>query len=224
MKSPGDGLPPYLLENVVGRTLRPPLQPDDNITFEILGPGRGRVTRPLDGRVAIVTGAFGRLGPVWVRPCSAPARRWSPWTWRRQLAARRALQQTRRRPAPQRDGRRTDRASLEAVRERARRTVQGPAVLVNNAGIDQPPRRPHGTPLEEMPLDVFGGSCDVNLLGTFHAIQVFGPAMRARGRGSIVNIGSLYASVSPDPRFYDHLPADPPFLKPPAYGASKAAW
>jgi NAD(P)-dependent dehydrogenase (short-subunit alcohol dehydrogenase family) len=47
--------------------------------------------------------------------------------------------------------------------------------------------------------------------------------MAAAGRGSIVNIGSLYAAVSPDARFYDHLPADPPFLKPPAYGASKAA-
>jgi NAD(P)-dependent dehydrogenase (short-subunit alcohol dehydrogenase family) len=29
--------------------------------------------------------------------------------------------------------------------------------------------------------------------------------------------------VSPDAHFYDHLPSDPPFLKPPAYGASKAA-
>ena len=29
--------------------------------------------------------------------------------------------------------------------------------------------------------------------------------------------------MSPDARFYDHLPSDPPFLKPPAYGASKAA-
>jgi NAD(P)-dependent dehydrogenase (short-subunit alcohol dehydrogenase family) len=38
-----------------------------------------------------------------------------------------------------------------------------------------------------------------------------------------VNIGSLYAGVSPDARFYDHLAGDPPFLKPPAYGASKAA-
>jgi len=28
--------------------------------------------------------------------------------------------------------------------------------------------------------------------------------------------------VAPDPRLYDHLPGDPPFLKPPAYGASKA--
>jgi NAD(P)-dependent dehydrogenase (short-subunit alcohol dehydrogenase family) len=28
--------------------------------------------------------------------------------------------------------------------------------------------------------------------------------------------------VAPDPRLYEHLPGDPPFLKPPAYGASKA--
>jgi NAD(P)-dependent dehydrogenase (short-subunit alcohol dehydrogenase family) len=47
--------------------------------------------------------------------------------------------------------------------------------------------------------------------------------MSEAGRGSIVNIGSLYASIAPDPGFYDHLEADPPFLKPPAYGASKAA-
>jgi len=29
--------------------------------------------------------------------------------------------------------------------------------------------------------------------------------------------------VSPDAHFYDHIESDPPFLKPPAYGASKAA-
>jgi NAD(P)-dependent dehydrogenase (short-subunit alcohol dehydrogenase family) len=53
--------------------------------------------------------------------------------------------------------------------------------------------------------------------------QVFGGAMAARGGGAIINIGSLYASVSPDQRFYEHLPGDLPFLKSPAYGASKAA-
>ena len=67
-----------------------------------------------------------------------------------------------------------------------------------------------------------GASLEVNLAGTFLATQVFGSAMRDAGRGSIVNIGSLYASIAPDPRIYDHLDLDPPFLKPPAYGASKA--
>jgi NAD(P)-dependent dehydrogenase (short-subunit alcohol dehydrogenase family) len=47
--------------------------------------------------------------------------------------------------------------------------------------------------------------------------------MAARGDGSVINIGSLYAAVSPDQRFYEHLPGDLPFLKSPAYGASKAA-
>ena len=37
--------------------------------------------------------------------------------------------------------------------------------------------------------------------------------MVAAGRGSIVNIGSLYATIAPEPRFYDHLPG-PAFLKP----------
>jgi NAD(P)-dependent dehydrogenase (short-subunit alcohol dehydrogenase family) len=46
--------------------------------------------------------------------------------------------------------------------------------------------------------------------------------MCAAGRGSIVNIGSLYATIAPEPSFYDHLGLDPPFLKPAAYGASKA--
>jgi NAD(P)-dependent dehydrogenase (short-subunit alcohol dehydrogenase family) len=77
--------------------------------------------------------------------------------------------------------------------------------------------------MEEIPLAVNREIFEVNTLGLFLVSQVFGGAMVKAGRGSIVNIGSLYASVSPDNRFYDHIAGDPPFLKPPAYGASKAA-
>jgi NAD(P)-dependent dehydrogenase (short-subunit alcohol dehydrogenase family) len=63
----------------------------------------------------------------------------------------------------------------------------------------------------------------VNTLGLFLTSQVFGKCMLRAGRGSIINIGSLYAGVSPDVSFYNHIQCDPPFLKPPAYGASKAA-
>ena len=55
--------------------------------------------------------------------------------------------------------------------------------------------------------------------GVFNATTVFGAAMVGAGGGSIVNIGSLYASVAPEPRFYDHLPG---FVKPAGYAASKA--
>ena len=38
MKSPGDGLAPYYLDAIVGRVLLQPLEPDDNLTLDILGP------------------------------------------------------------------------------------------------------------------------------------------------------------------------------------------
>ena len=36
LKSPGDGLPPYELDNVIGQTLAQPVNEDDEITFQIL--------------------------------------------------------------------------------------------------------------------------------------------------------------------------------------------
>jgi N-acetylneuraminate synthase/sialic acid synthase len=36
MKSPGDGLPPYELDRIVGRTLRHPVAADSSLTFELL--------------------------------------------------------------------------------------------------------------------------------------------------------------------------------------------
>lgn len=117
----------------------------------------------------------------------------------------------------------TDREALAAAAGRIEADVGPVEVLVNNAGIDQPPDAASSTyAIEDVPLDDFRKTVDVNLLGTFNGIQVFGARMRDRGRGSIINIGSVYASLAPDPRLYDHLEVDPPFLKPPAYGASKA--
>jgi N-acetylneuraminate synthase/sialic acid synthase len=36
LKSPGDGLPPYELDKVIGRVTRQELKADDDITYEIL--------------------------------------------------------------------------------------------------------------------------------------------------------------------------------------------
>src|SRR6185369_4510651 len=99
-----------------------------------------------------------------------------------------------------------------------------PSVLVNNAGVDQPPDSGGArAAIGDLPIEQFRKMVEVNLLGTFQVTQVIGTRMASRGGGSIINIGSLYASVSPDQRFYDHMPGDLPFLKSPAYGASKAA-
>ncbi len=44
------------------------------------------------------------------------------------------------------------------------------------------------------------------------------PGMKVRGRGSIVNISTMYALVAPDPRLYDGTT----FFNPPGYSAAKA--
>ena len=153
---------------------------------------------PLSGHLAIVTGALGRLGPVWVDALRGAGAEVVGIDVQAGEGVERADV--------------TDRARLEEVLAR----VGTPQVLVNNAGIDQPPDPDGaGAASDEEFLRVL----DVNTRGTFVASQVFGPAMQAAGGGSIVNIGSLYASISPDPSFYDHIPG---FLKPPAYAASKA--
>jgi NAD(P)-dependent dehydrogenase (short-subunit alcohol dehydrogenase family) len=178
----------------------------------------------LDGRVAIVTGACGRLGPVWAEALldagasvlgldlgGVP-------TDPLDALAKRHPDRVATTPADI-----TDRASVEAALAACVDRFGAPSILVNNAGIDQPPAATGSSRLEDIALDDVRRVLDVNVVGAFTATQVFGAAMIGAGGGSIVNIGSLYLSVSPDARMYDHIDVDPPFLKPPAYGASKAA-
>jgi NAD(P)-dependent dehydrogenase (short-subunit alcohol dehydrogenase family) len=118
----------------------------------------------------------------------------------------------------------TDRSVLETVCRECLDSLGVPSILVNNAGIDRPPgSSTDGYLLEDIPIEENRQIFEVNTLGVFLATQVFGSQMIKRGFGSIINIGSLYATIAPDARFYDHIQTDPPFLKPPAYGASKAA-
>jgi NAD(P)-dependent dehydrogenase (short-subunit alcohol dehydrogenase family) len=181
----------------------------------------------LHGRVAVVTGALGRLGPVWIGGLLS-AGAVVAGVDRPEAPGSRAFDDLRERYGPRRlllyraDIR--DRPRLVEARDRCVAELGVPSVLLNNAGIDQPPNVAAPQYLfDEIPPDEFRRVLDVNTLGTFEVIQVFGAPMAAAGRGSIINIASVYAHVSPDQRFYTHLGYDPPFLKPPAYGASKAA-
>jgi NAD(P)-dependent dehydrogenase (short-subunit alcohol dehydrogenase family) len=118
----------------------------------------------------------------------------------------------------------TSRESVDRMATAVKDRLGEVDILVNNAGIDAPPQATARTfTLTDHDAAVFLRTLEVNVLGAFVCSQVFGSRMAKRGHGAIVNIGSLYASVSPDARLYEHLPTDPPFLKPPAYGASKAA-
>jgi len=183
------------------------------------------VSFTLDHRLAIVTGACGRLGPVWVEALLDAGARVAALDLGAARASdafvaleRRAGDRLRRVECDI-----TDRGSIERAAQEVAAELGDPAVLVNNAGVDQPPDSGgNRSRIEELPIEQFRRMVEVNLLGTFQMTQVVGGRMAALGRGSIINIGSLYASVSPDQRFYDHLPGEPAFLKSPAYGASKA--
>jgi len=179
----------------------------------------------LDQQIAVVTGACGRLGPIWVEALLDAGARvaalelpGAPVS-----AAFRALADGSPLTLERFDCDITRRESIESAAAAVASRMGVASVLVNNAGVDQPPDA-GGTrsTIDDLPIEQVRKMIEVNLLGTFQVTQVFGGQMAVRGQGSIINIGSLYASVSPDPHFYDHLAGNAPFLKSPAYGASKA--
>jgi NAD(P)-dependent dehydrogenase (short-subunit alcohol dehydrogenase family) len=174
----------------------------------------------LDGKRAVVTGALGNLGTLWTRTLVEAGAHVAALDLPGLPVPERMAKLANATEVELHEADVTSRDSLEQVAAKL-----GPVdILVNNAGIDAPPDAGAQTfTIENHAAPSFLRTLEVNVLGAFQCSQVFGAGMVQRRRGSIINIGSLYASVSPDPRFYDHFDKDPPFLKPPAYGASKAA-
>ena len=181
----------------------------------------------IEAEVAVVTGALGRLGPIWIEAllgagASVFALDLAESKVSEDFSRLQTCHDEARLKLDRADVR--DRQSLEDAYQKCFAAFGIPTILVNNAGIDRPPATSSKAyRLEDIPLEENREILEVNTLGLFLVSQVFGSRMVNAGRGSIINIGSLYAGVSPDVRFYDHLSGDTPFLKPPAYGASKAA-
>lgn len=120
----------------------------------------------------------------------------------------------------------TDKASLTSGLDALVAQWGVPHVLVNNAGIDTQPSAPPEVsgPFEDFPEAVWREVLEVNMTGTFLCCQVIGGAMAKLGRGSIVNVGSIYGMLSPvqDIYAYKEEQTGTPFIKPVAYCASKS--
>ncbi|MUM77809.1 SDR family oxidoreductase [Pseudodesulfovibrio sp. F-1] len=180
----------------------------------------------LGGKVAVVTGIMGRLGSVWAEALLEAGAYVLGLDQKVDVVSDpvQALQS-------QYPGKlhcfRADvcsRSDLEEALTHCREQVGPPDILVNNAGIDQPPGALGVSHvMDSVPFEISEKVFGVNTLGAFQCAQVFGKSMIESGGGKIINIGSMYGTVSPDSRMYDHIDMSPPFLKPPAYGASKAA-
>ncbi|KKL60183.1 hypothetical protein LCGC14_2207900, partial [marine sediment metagenome] len=142
----------------------------------------------LSGQTAIVTGTSGNLGPIWAETL-------------RDLGVR-----VYGFGLPVYDIR-----SMQQAEKFVNEMYYGPDILINNAGIDNPP---------DTDAKIFKNwdeILDVNLTGVKNMIKAVLPGMIDRSQGHIINIGSMYGLVSPDQSLY---PDD--FEKPVAYGVSKA--
>ncbi len=120
----------------------------------------------------------------------------------------------------------TNSGELKSASERVTREFGVPAILVNAAALDSPPDAPPEEvgPVETYPEESFDRVMDVNVKGTFLCSQVVGARMAEAGRGSIVNISSVYGLVSPMQDVYEFRRArGETFFKPVAYSVSKSA-
>lgn len=73
-------------------------------------------------------------------------------------------------------------------------------VIVNNAATKSPS---FFAPLNEFPLADWNHVMSVNVTGMFLVVRALGPSMAARGKGSIINVSSIYGVVGPDQRIYE---------------------
>ena len=171
----------------------------------------------LSGRVAVVTGGSGQLGAVYTAGLAERGMRVA------------SLDVT---TSDLRDGVRalecdiTDRAAIEDALEAIEAEWGSPHLLVNNAGLDSPPDAPAEEvgPFETYPEASFDAVLDVNLKGAFLCCQVIGGAMAREGRGSIVNVSSIYGLLSPVQDLYAfRRERGETFVKPVAYSVSKSA-
>jgi NAD(P)-dependent dehydrogenase (short-subunit alcohol dehydrogenase family) len=120
----------------------------------------------------------------------------------------------------------TQKESVKAALAKVMKKWGTPDALINNAAIDSPPDAPaeENGPFESYPEESWDKVIDVNLKGIFISCQIVGGQMAIAGRGSIINICSIYGLVSPDQRIYEYRQkGSAPFFKPVAYSASKSA-
>ena len=168
----------------------------------------------LEGRVAVVTGGAGQLGGEIARGLAASGA---------EVAIFDVVE------AAEGDGVSsfvvdvTDRGAIERATSEL---PDVPHVLVNAAALDSPPDAPAAEvgPFEDFPSEAFDDVMQVNVKGTLFACQVIGARMAEAGRGSIVNVSSIYGMLSPVQELYDFRRASgETFFKPVAYSVSKSA-
>lgn len=171
-----------------------PAAPAPEAPVPAAAPAGAPATFALTGRVAVVTGGTGTLGGVMAAGLAAAGARVAVLGRRRDVAEARA-------EALRAGGAEAmalvadvlDAGQLAAARDALLAAWGRVDVLVNAAGGHVARARTDGAPPFAMPMDAFDDVVRLNLHGSVHPSLVFGEAMAAAGRGSIVNVSSMAA-------------------------------
>lgn len=191
----------------------------------------------LDGQVAVVTGALGRLGREYVRTLAQAGASVGAIDITGDTAAFADLSAAGHRIAVELAD-----LSVKADADRAMNaivtTLGVPTVLVNNAGMGSSPAalgNENGR-FEDYPEAAWDTMIDSHLKTAFFVSQAFvrhfrdaagknaGPPSRGRfGEGSIINVSSTYGVVSPDQSIYEYRrKSGEVFFKPVGYSVAKS--
>ena len=180
----------------------------------------------LDGQVAIVTGALGRLGREYVRTLAAAGASvgaidiaGDTTTFEPLIAGGQRIEVQ---LADLSDKSDTDRA-IGAIT----RALGAASVLVNNAGMGSSPAAAgvENGRFEDYPEAAWDTMIDSHLKTTFFASQAFVREFRSARRtaGSIINVSSTYGVVSPDQSIYEYKrESGATFFKPVGYSVAKS--
>lgn len=91
-------------------------------------------------------------------------------------------------------------------------------ILVNNAAfVGSSHLQGWAEPFAEQSVETWRRALEVNLTSVFHLCQGLMPLLQKSGKGSVVNIGSIYGEYGPDWSLYEGTE----MANPAAYGASK---
>ena len=183
----------------------------------------------LSGRVAIITGGAGLLGPRHANAIASAGGIPVLVDLHRERAAALAADLERVHAVPSiaiaTDITRPDavESMLAEVLDRFGRVD----VLVNNAANNPKVEDAGDVPfsrLERFPLAQWDADVAVGLTGAFLCSQIVGRELARRGRGAIVNISSEYGMIAPDQRLYrkEGVPEEEQPVKPVTYTVVKA--
>lgn len=145
-----------------------------------------RMAIRLDGDVALVTGTGKGIGEAIARRLAAAGARVACTARRLEDAQRLAAELGSEHRAYALDV--ADAASVEAAVAAVCADLGAPHLLVNNAGINRI------GPTEALAEADWQAVVDTNLTGVFRCCRAVGPRMLAEGRGSIVNIASIFGT------------------------------